>query len=58
MATDEVRVVVVDDLEDAATMLAYALERDGYVTRVAHDGIDALAVIVALTEKLCHGSFP
>lgn len=45
MATDEVRVIVVDDLEDAATMLAYSLERDGYVTRIARDGIDALAVI-------------
>lgn len=45
MATDEVRVVVVDDLEDAAAMLAYSLERDGYVTRIARDGIDALAVI-------------
>ena len=45
METDQVRVVVVDDLEDAAAMLAYALERDGYATRIAHDGIDALAVI-------------
>lgn len=45
MAADEVRVVVVDDLEDAAAMLAYTLERDGYTTRVAHDGDHALAVI-------------
>ena len=45
ISPDEVRVVVVDDLEDAAAMLAYALERDGYVTRTAHDGLHALAVI-------------
>ena len=45
ISSDEVRVVVVDDLEDAATTLAYALERDGYATRIARDGIDALAVI-------------
>lgn len=45
ISSDEVRVVVVDDMADAATMLAYALERDGYVTRIARDGMDALSVI-------------
>lgn len=45
MEVDEVRVVVVDDLVDAATTLAYALERDGYAVRVAHDGVQALALI-------------
>jgi DNA-binding response OmpR family regulator len=45
MNADQVRVVVVDDLEDAAATLAYALERDGYHVRIAHDGVQALAVI-------------
>ena len=45
MEVDEVRVVVVDDLVDAAATLAYALERDGYAVRVAHDGVQALALI-------------
>ena len=45
MKDEEFRIVVVDDLVDAATTLAYALELDGYQTRVAHDGVQGLAVI-------------
>jgi CheY-like chemotaxis protein len=42
---DEVRVVVVDDVVDAAETLACVLELDGYKVRTAHDGYRALAVI-------------
>ncbi len=38
-----VRVLVVDDNEDAAELLAEALARTGYTTRIAHDALDALA---------------
>ena len=36
------RVLVVDDNQDAAEMLALLLERDGFETRVAHTGPEAL----------------
>jgi len=36
------RVLVVDDNEDGAAMLAMALERKGYLVRVANDGPEAL----------------
>ena len=36
------RVLLVDDNEDAAELLASALEIMGYTTRVAHDGPEAL----------------
>lgn len=42
---DAVRVVVVDDLVDAANALAMALEIDGYDVRTAHDGREGLRVI-------------
>jgi DNA-binding response OmpR family regulator len=42
---DEVRVVVVDDLVDAASALEMALQIDGYAVRTAHDGREALEVI-------------
>jgi len=38
------RVLVVDDNEDAAELLAFTLEASGYSTRIAHDGVDALRV--------------
>ena len=47
MGEDEARVVVVDDVADIADALAYALEHDGYKVWVAHDGIQALALIEA-----------
>ncbi len=40
-------VLIVDDNEDAADMLAFALETHGFVTRIAHDGIEALALDLA-----------
>lgn len=40
----EHRVLVVDDNEDGADMLADALRRLGYHTTVAHDGLEALRV--------------
>ncbi|HSW05478.1 response regulator [Aquabacterium sp.] len=45
MKTDEVRVLVVDDVPDAADMLAQVLELGGYTVWTAHDGLRALAMI-------------
>lgn len=42
---DEARVVVVDDVADIAEALAFSLENDGYKVWVAHDGLEALALI-------------
>ncbi|MCU1386196.1 MAG: Chemotaxis protein methyltransferase CheR, partial [Acidobacteria bacterium] len=39
-----IRVLVVDDNQDGARMLADALDTRGYQTRVAHDGPEALAI--------------
>ncbi len=38
------RVLVVDDNEDAADMLALIFEQNGFDTRIAHDGADALRI--------------
>jgi CheY-like chemotaxis protein len=40
----DVRVLVVDDLDDGAQMLAALLSVSGYATRTARDGASALAV--------------
>lgn len=40
------RVLIVDDNEDAAEMLAHVLSARGHVTRVAHDGVEALQACV------------
>lgn len=45
MDEDPVKVIVVDDLPDAAATLALLLELDGYKVRVAHDAQEALALI-------------
>ncbi len=45
MSDDFVRLIVVDDVEDAAATLALMLELDGYAVRTAHDGAQALAMI-------------
>ena len=45
MSEESVRVIVVDDVEDAAATLALMLELDGYQVRTAHDGAQALALI-------------
>ena len=39
------RVLVVDDNEDAADLLAYALQNIGYQTRTAYDGPSALRIV-------------
>jgi CheY-like chemotaxis protein len=38
------RVLIVDDNQDSAELLALLLGREGHETRVAHDGVDAIAV--------------
>ena len=45
MNSEEVRVVVVDDVSDMAETLACILELDGYKVRTATEGLQALAVI-------------
>jgi signal transduction histidine kinase len=46
------RVLVVDDNEDAAELLASALEVMGHTTRVAHDGPEALKVAAEFDPDL------
>lgn len=41
------RILVVDDNEDAAAMLAVLLDLVGHQTQVAHDGVEALAAATA-----------
>lgn len=41
-ARGQARVLIVDDNEDAAEMLAHVLGARGHETRVAHDGVEAL----------------
>ena len=43
--SDRSRVLIVDDNEDARTMLAEALVAVGYEVKTAHDGPDALAAV-------------
>ena len=45
MDDSEVRVLVVDDVSDAAEALASALQADGYTVLTARDGADALSII-------------
>ena len=45
MSDDDVRVLVVDDVADAAESLAALLSSYGYVARTAHDGEGALGVV-------------
>lgn len=49
---EEVRVVVVDDHQDAAEMLAAALEIEGYEVRSCGDGASALTVIAEFRPQL------
>jgi DNA-binding response OmpR family regulator len=44
LSENDVRVLVVDDLEDAAESLAIVLSLNGYVSRTARDGASALRV--------------
>lgn len=45
MTDEEVRVVVVDDSEDAAAALSQLLALDGYTVMTAHSGEEAVALI-------------
>ena len=45
-------VLLVDDNEDAAEMLAEVLEAWGYTVRVAHDGPSALRVVTTFTPDI------
>lgn len=44
MSENDVRVLVVDDVEDAAKSLALVLSLNGYVARTAGDGASAIEV--------------
>jgi PAS domain S-box-containing protein len=46
------RILVVDDNEDAAEMLAEALEQKGYPTRVAHDAPTALRLAAEFSPEI------
>ena len=45
MDSDEVRVLVVDDVPDSADMLAIVLEMDGYMVRTVNSAEEALRLI-------------
>lgn len=46
------RILVVDDNQDAALLLAELLERRGHEVHVAHDGLDAVRQAIALTPNI------
>jgi CheY-like chemotaxis protein len=46
------RVLVVDDNDDAALMLSMMLQRVGYATTTAHDGMEALAAARELAPQV------
>jgi CheY-like chemotaxis protein len=50
--TSDARVLVVDDNVDAAELLSFALEASGHVTRIAHDGLEALRVADELVPEI------
>ena len=47
MSDNDVRVLVVDDIEDAARSLALVLSLNGYISRTANDGASALELTEA-----------
>ena len=51
-AVDAVRILIVDDNEDGAEMIAIALSAKGYLTRVAHDAPAALRVAEAFQPEV------
>ncbi|QJE01211.1 PAS domain S-box protein [Massilia forsythiae] len=51
-AAPGLRVLVVDDNVDAAATLAMILEMQGHATRVAHDGVEAIAALAEFTPQL------
>src|SRR6478609_3292950 len=46
------RVLIVDDNEDSAELLALLLGREGHETRVAHDGREAIAVAAVFQPNI------
>ena len=42
---EALRVLVVDDSEDFAVLLAHSLEEKGYAVHIAHDGDEALTLV-------------
>lgn len=52
IAQNGMRILVVDDNEDAADMLAEALIRRGYTARAAHDSASALRIAAELQPEL------
>lgn len=52
--TNVSRVLIVDDNQDAADMLAFVLSARGHETRVAHDGVEALRACADFTP---HAAF-
>lgn len=55
-----VRVLIVDDEEAITTSLTHVLTDEGYAVRIAHNGVDALAVIDAepIDVLLCDVTMP
>ena len=51
-ATEARRILIVDDNEDAAELLALTLQMKGHTTRIAVDGHDALDVVGAFAPDL------
>jgi DNA-binding response OmpR family regulator len=50
--TDELRVLVVDDVHDAAETMAMALTLEGFQARTAFDGLQALEVAEAFSPHV------
>ncbi len=50
-AARAMRVLIVDDNQDAADMLAHVLSSRGHETRVAHDGVEALRACAEFTPQ-------
>jgi len=46
------RILIVDDNQDAASMLAMLLELNGYETHMAHDGVDAVETAAAIRRDV------
>lgn len=52
-ASKPLRILVVDDNEDAATSMAMLLQQMGHAVSVAHDGLDAVREAVRFNPNLC-----
>jgi CheY-like chemotaxis protein len=52
IAAERLRIMVVDDNEDAAEMLAMLLQASGHEVTIAHDGTDALELAASFRPQL------